>query len=267
MRKYAVALAALFGLAVSGGEILCEASGFPGHLQGIAADASGIYWSFYSTVVKTDYTGRELARVQIPRHAGDLCVAEGKLCISVIYYDKKLAKREGGTGWVYVCDTDLKFRSLKKIAIPDTPRPDGITYLDGKFYIAGDDFGKEPHPVNTISVYDRDLKFEKKLTVDIGKPTRYGAQTLNAVNGRILAGFYAGKGNSVFFELPELRKVETFPLSVNVGMAVVPDSLSGGRELFLVARIAGKKGDWGGKALVYERRDGKLVPAEIGDAR
>lgn len=265
MLKYAVALA-LSLLTVSGGEIVCEAAGFPGHLQGIAADESGIYWSFYNTVVKTDYAGRELARVPIPRHAGDLCVAEGKLYVSVIYYDKKKAKRAGGTGWIYVCDTDLNFKSLREVALPDTPRPDGITFLDGKFYVAGDDFGKEPHPVNTISVYDRDFKFERKLTVDIGKPTRYGAQTLNAVGGRILAGFYAGKGNSVFFAPPELKTAETFPLSVNVGMAVVPKSLSGGRELFLVARIVGKKGEWGGKALVYERRDGKLLPAEL-DAR
>lgn len=264
MLKPAAALAlALLFLNASGAEIVCETAGFPGHLQGIAADESGIYWSFYNTVVKTDYTGRELAHVQIPRHAGDLCVADGKVYISVIYYDRKLAKREGGTGWIYICDPDLKFRSLRKVALPDTPRPDGITYLDGKFYIAGDDFGKAPHPVNTISVYDRELKFERKISVDIGKPTRYGAQTLNAVNGRILAGFYAGKGNSVFFEPPELKTVEIFPLSVNVGMAAVPKALSGGRELFLIARITGKKDEWGGKALVYERRDGKLFPAEL----
>lgn len=261
-RRLVIALlfAAFFPTA-SGGEIVCAAKGFPGHLQGIAADESGIYWSFYDTVVKTDYAGRELARVGIPRHAGDLCVAEGKVHVSVIYYDRKRAKREGGTGWIYICDTDLKF--LRKVAIPDTPRPDGIAFLDGKFYIAGDDFGKAPHPVNTVSVYDRDLKFERKLTVDIGKPTRYGAQTLNAVEGRILAGFYAGRGNSVFLEPPELKTAETFPLSVNVGMAPVPKKLAGERELYLIARINGKKSDMGGKVLVFERRGGKLVPAEL----
>ena len=255
-----LALAALC-LTASGGEIVCEAKGFPGHLQGIAADESGIYWSFYDTVVKTDWSGRELARVAIPRHAGDLCLVGGKVYVSVIYYDRKMAKREGGTGWVYVCDGNLKF--LRKVALPDTPRPDGITFLNGKFYIAGDDFGKAPHPVNTIGVYDRDLKFERKITVDIGIPTRYGAQTLNAVNGRILAGFYASRGNGVFLEPPELRKVGTFPRSVNVGMAPVPKKLAGKRELYLVARLTGKKGDLGGKVLVYERRGEKLVPAEL----
>ena len=203
----------------------------------------------------------EFTRVAIPRHAGDLCIAEGKVYVSVILYNKKMAKRAGGTGWIYICDTDLKF--LRKVAIPDTPRPDGIAFSNGSFYVAGDDFGKAPHPVNTISVYDKNFKFEKKLTVDIGKPTRYGAQTLNAVDGRILAGFYASKGNSVFLELPELKTVGTFPLSVNVGMAPVPKKLAGERELYLIARITGKKNDMGGKVLVRERRGGKLVPAEL----
>ena len=260
-RIVSVLLLALLAAPLSGGEIVCAPKGFAGHLQGIAADESGIYWSFYDTVVKTDWSGKELARVAIPRHAGDLCLSEGKVYVSVIYYDKKRAKREGGTGWIYICDTDLKF--LRKVAIPDTPRPDGITFLNGKFYIAGDDFGKAPHPVNTISVYSRDLEFEKKITVDIGKPTRYGAQTLNAVDGRILAGFYAGKGNSVFLELPELKAAETFPRSVSVGMAPVPKKLAGKRKLFLIAKITGKKGDNGGKVLVFEQRGKKLVPAEL----
>ena len=261
-RRFVAALSfVLFCGAVSAAEIVCEAKGFAGHLQGIAADSSGIYWSFYNTVVKTDYAGRELARVAIPRHAGDLCVAGGKVFVSVIYYDKKRAKREGGTGWVYICDTDLKF--LRKVALPDTPRPDGIAFLNGKFYVAGDDFGKKPHPVNTISVYDREFNFERKITVDVGKPTRYGAQTLNAVDGRILAGFYADKGNSFFLEPPELKTVGSFPTSVSVGMAEAPKALSGGRKLFLIARLTGRKKDLGGKVLVRELRGGKLVPAEL----
>ena len=260
-KRWFAVLAAALCLTAPAGEIVCEATGFSGHLQGIAADESGIYWSFYDTVVKTDYRGKELARIAIPRHAGDLCLVDGELHVSVILYDKKLAKRAGGTGWIYICGPDLKLH--RKVALPDTPRPDGIAFLNGKFYIAGDDFGKNPHPVNTISVYDRKLKFERKITVDVGLPTRYGAQTLNAVDGRLLASFYTGRNNAFFLEPPELKKVGTFPRSVNVGMAVVPKSISGGRELFLIARLAGKKGENGGRALVCERRNGKLVPAEL----
>ena len=259
--QLAVWLTAFGVLAAPGGEIVCEKSDFRGHLQGIAADASGIYWSFYDTVVKTDYTGRVIASVKAPRHAGDLCVAEGKIHVSVTLYDRKDIKREGGTGWVHVYDTNLKF--LGKTALPDTPRPDGIAFMGGKFYIAGDDFGKAPHPVNTISVYTPDLKFERKVTVDIGRPTRYGAQTLNAAEGKLLAAFYAKSPGSVLLALPGLTVAETFPASVSVGFAFVPPELSGGRKLVLIARNTGRRGAYGAKLLIREWRDGKLFDAEL----
>ena len=244
------------------GEILCEAKHFPGHVQGITADATGIYWSFYDTIVKTDYKGKTLLTTKIPTHAGDLCFADGKVYVSVVLYDAKMAKEEGGTGWVFVYDQSLKF--IRKVAIPDTPRPDGITFLNGKFYVAGDDFGRAPHPVNTISIYDADFKFERKVTVDIGIHTQYGAQTLNAVDGKILGGFYAKAGqNSVFLEPPELKPAGLFKTSVDVGMAVVPPEIAGERKLVIVARLDGTRGDWGSKAIVYEMRDGALLPTEL----
>ncbi len=244
------------------GSFLCESNGFPGHVQGITADKTGIYWSFYDTIVKTDFKGKTIGTISIPKHAGDLCAANGKIYVSVTYYDKKMADDEGTTGWVYVYDSELKF--IQKVAIPDTPRPDGITFLDGKFYIAGDDFGKEPHPVNTISVYDGDFKFEKKVTVDIEVPTQYGAQTLNAVDGKILAGFYAKRGmNSVFLEPKELKKVELYKTSVDVGMAVVPAEIAKDRKIHIVARLHGERNNWGSRADVYEWKDGNLIPTDL----
>jgi len=263
MRKifFPLILVALLSTLASAGEIVCEAKGFPGHLQGIAADSTGIYWSFYDTIVKTDFTGKTLISVKSPRHSGDLCAANGKVYVSVMHYDKKLEKEEGARGNVYVYDKDLKL--VQKKPLPETPSPDGITFLNGKFYIAGDDFGYEPHPLNTISVYDANLKFERKITIDIGKPTQYGVQTLNAFDGRILGGFYAKNGSAYFLAPPELKAEEEFPVSVNVGFAFVPDEIAKGRKLFLVARNVGKQSDWGAKALIYELKDGKPILAEL----
>lgn len=256
-----IIVSVLSALGVQAGEIISEASGFVGHLQGIAADETGVYWSFYDTILKTDYAGKTLASVKIPRHAGDLCAADGKVYVSVTYYDTKMVAESGGSGWVYVYDQKLNF--LQKKALLDTPRPDGITFLKDKFYIAGDDFGKEPHPLNTISIYDKEFVFERKITIDIGKPTQYGAQTLNAFNERILASFYAKDGNTIFLEPPDLKPCEFFPVSLNVGFAVVPPELTAGRKLFLAARLFGTRGDWRGKAVIYELRDGKPVQAEL----
>ena len=244
-------------------EIVCEKQGFNGHLQGIAADKTGIYWSFYDTVVKTDYTGKITASATVPPHAGDLCVSEGKIYVSLTYYHKADIQRDGGKGWVYIFDQNLQFR--QKIALPDTPAPDGITRLGDRFYVAGNDFGKALHRVNTISLYSADWKYEGRVQVDIGVPTAYGAQTLNAVGDRILAAFYAKGKGSYFLTLPDMKPVEPFPCAVSVGMAVMPPELARGREIYLVAKSTGTHKDkqWGGRILIYERLNGKIVPADL----
>ena len=259
--RLAVLLAAFGALGAAAGTIVCEKNDFRGHLQGIVSDSSGIYWSFYDAVIKTDYTGRVIASVKVPRHTGDPCIAEGRIYVPIMLYDRKDIEREGGTGWVYVYDTDLKF--LGKTALPHTPRPGGMTFHDGKFYIAGSDFGKTPHPVNPIYVYDREFKFERKVIVDIGAPTRYGAQTLNMADGRMLIAFYAKGSGSFLFSVPELKVEKAFPTSVSVGFAFVPPELSGGRKLVLIGRNTGKRGAYGAKLLIREWRDDQLVDAEL----
>lgn len=88
-------------------EIFCEEGGFKGHLQGIASDTNSLYWSFYDTILKTDYKGRKIKSVPVVTHAGDLCVAEGKVYVTIsIYSAAELKKREGQRCWIFVYDTD-----------------------------------------------------------------------------------------------------------------------------------------------------------------
>ena len=246
----------------SGSEIVCSEQGFSGHLQGIAADDTGIYWSFYDTLVKTDYTGKKIASVEVPPHAGDLCAVHGLIYVSVCYHRKADIRHDGGMGWVFVFDDKLEFQ--RKIALPDTSRPDGITFCNGLFYVAGDDFGKKPHPLNAVRVYSADWQFRRSIEVNIGKPTSHGAQTLNAVGGRILAGFYAKAPNSVFFSVPNLKTEAAANVSVCYGFAVMPKKFSGDRDLYMVGNSTGsrKNRTCGGRIVIYEMRDGRFVPAE-----
>ena len=112
--------------------------------------------------------------------------------------------------------------------------------------------------------YDAELGFERKITVDIGVPTQFGAQTLNAVDGKLLAGFYAQEGrNSLFLEPSDLKPAGRFPHRVDVGMAMVPPELAGNRKLCLIVQYTGTRGSWGAKAVVYEFRNGILSPASL----
>lgn len=248
------------------GTIFCGEEDFPGHLQGIAADESGIYWSFYDTILKTDWTGKTLKKIASPTHAGDCCLVNGQLYVSICYYNKKQAEEEGGTGWCYIYDKDLQF--VKKVHFSDTPRPDGITWLNGKLYVANDDFGVNPHPFNFVQIYDGDFKLQSTVKVDFGMPTQYGAQTLNALNGTILAAFYGDKGRSPFMREGTLEYLGTrFPFSPNVGLAAVPQAVCGAEDVYVMALNLEKKVDgrrrFSAKLLVRQYKDGKLTVFEM----
>lgn len=243
-------------------KIFCGVGGFPGHLQGVAADESGIYWSFYDTILKTDWKGKMLKKIPSPTHAGDMCEADGLIYVSVCYYDKKQAEREGGTGWLYVYDTELNF--VKKIAMPEVPRPDGVVKYGKYFYIANDDFGYEPHPFNFITMMDENFNVLKKVKVDFGKPTQYGAQTLNVIDGKIIASFYGDKGRSPML-VPESLELlpEFFCRSPQVGFAKVPASIAGADDVFIEAQNYGERGKWTAFLYIFKIKDNKNVPATL----
>ena len=62
--------------------IECEGT-YNGHLQGIDSDGQFIYWSFTSSIVKTDMEGKIVLKVDAARHSGDPCLLNGKLYVPV----------------------------------------------------------------------------------------------------------------------------------------------------------------------------------------
>ena len=243
--------------------IECSEKGFKGHLQGIAADESGIYWAFYDTLLKTDYQGKKIASVPRIAHMGDLCVANGKVFVTLTVYGKKhLPKHDNWSGWVLEFDSStLKYLARHKM---EAPRVDGITCLDGKFFV-GIDAGRAPHPKNEILIYDRNFKFLKKVTVDIGGTTMYGVQTMNPYQGKLLTSFYADrKKKSYLFDIQDFSKVAgIFPERTSFGMAAVPASLAGAENVFLIAHNTGTKKNWSAKLRVVRMVDGKLTPYKM----
>ena len=147
---------------------------------GFCVDDDAIYMSF------TD-DGRSRLQRQYPAgkaiesHAGDICLHEGKIYIALS------APKAGAGSFVTILDTD--FNQLNRIPLPKTPRPDGIGFLNGSFFIGQDEFGKDPHPTNYIHQYDENFVFQKSHTVEIGN-THYGVQTIAGFNNELWMGFY-----------------------------------------------------------------------------
>ena len=243
--------------------IECSEKGFKGHLQGIAADESGIYWSFSDTLLKTDYQGRKLASVSWFSHMGDLCVVNGSVFVALTVRGKNnLREYENWKGWVLAFDAaSLKYLARYRIG---APRIDGIAYVDGKFFI-GIDAGRAPHPLNDILVYDRSFKLLEKVTVDIGSNTSYGVQTMNPYHGKLLTSFYGDRRKkSYVFDINDFSRISgEFPVRTSFGMAAVPPAVAGAEDVFLIARNTGKKRDWSARLQVVRMVDGKLKTYKI----
>jgi len=160
-------------LNIASGAVVCPGT-YDGHLQGIATDKRmAIYWSFTTTLVKTDADGKLLKKTSVPDHHGDLTVHDKKLYVAV-----NLGKfnEEAGqaNSWVYIYDTeDLNF--VSKHSIPEVVHgAGGMDYYKERFFIVGG--LPEGHSANYIYEYDKDFKFLMKHTIKSGY-TLMGIQT------------------------------------------------------------------------------------------
>ncbi len=268
MKKFlTILLLLLFVFPLSAGEgmwIECREKGFKGHLQGIAADENGIYWSFTDVLLKTDYTGKTLISRPVFSHCGDICVVDGKIYAAMVLRlpEKEMAKFDNWSGWIFEFDAATleltgKYKSHK-------PRIDGITFASGKFYV-GVDGGRNFHPVNEILICDRNFKLLETRTIDIGQPTRYGAQTLNFVQGKLLASFYSDKRKKACFFTPDdiSRPESFFPQRCSFGLAEIPESFCGEKDVFLLAHNTGTRRNWSAKLQIVKYAGGKLIPVKL----
>lgn len=227
------------------------------HLQGIAADETGIYWSFTQELIKTDYQGRFLAKAPLFFHTGDICMVDGEIYTATDYRPQGDRPTQSA-----VCryGKDLKLKQIYPI-YPANIKIEGITFYKGKFYI-GVGGNNPPHRKNDILVCDREMKILKRITVDIGVDTRFGVQNLCVVNDMICGGFYA-KSDGVLFAPETLEIKGTFPLTPTEGIAKVPEKYAGNNDTWFLAHSVGKRGDYKGRVRVYKITNGKRTPVPV----
>lgn len=123
---------------------------YPSHLQGVAADETGLYFSFTEVLVKTDYTGKVLKEFKYVPHMGDLCIVDGDLFVVTQFRSQPhLIANSNRKSAVLQFSKNLVLKKIHPLDIPWGV--DGITFCNGKFYMAPD-HGKEPK-IETASCF------------------------------------------------------------------------------------------------------------------
>ncbi|MEM9644563.1 MAG: CIA30 family protein [Planctomycetota bacterium] len=170
---------------VSFSNVSCQGT-YPRHLQGIAVDDEAIYWSFTTTLVKTDLKGSVIKQVRVADHHGDLCVQGNQIHVAV-----NLGEFNDPDGradsWVYVYDTD----SLQEVSRHSTPEvihgAGGIGIRNGHFFVVGG--LPEGVQENSVYEYDGSYRFVARHVIKSGH-THLGIQTATFARGRWWFGCY-----------------------------------------------------------------------------
>lgn len=196
------------------------------HLQGICTDDKmNIFWSFTTTLVKTNAAGKVLKKVPVASHHGDLCFHGGKIYIAVNLgaFNRPAGKADS---WVYVYDAG----SLKELARHRTPEvvhgAGGIGFRDGRFVV----IGGLPKGVkeNYAYEYDAGFKFRKRHVIQSGY-TLMGIQTAAFHDGHWWFGCY-GSPRILLKTDKRFRLVGKYEFDCSLGVVGVS------RGKFLIAR-------------------------------
>ncbi len=216
-------------------EVVCEGQ-YPGHLQGIAGNQKDtLYWSFTTVLVKTDMNGTVLAKVEVPNHHGDLCLAEDRLYVA---WSNKF-NQPGADSKVYIYNAgDLTLLDIKPV--PEvTFGAGGMEYRDGRFYIIGG-LPKE-YEENYVYEYDADFTHIKTHVIPSGY-TNLGIQTVCFHDGFWWFGCYTVEGKKGLLKTDtDFALVGIYDVSPSIGI------VGWGEGRFLVARHFGEK--WQAKAV------------------
>jgi len=157
------------------------------HLQGVCTnEKDGVYWSFTTTLVKTDPNGKVLKSIPVDNHHGDLCYHDDKLYVAV-NLGRFNDPQGNADSWVYVYNAgDLSF--LAKHKTPEVFHgAGGIAFHDKSFVVVGG--LPEGVEENYAYEYDPEFKFFKKHIIKSGY-TRLGIQTATFANGHWWFGCY-----------------------------------------------------------------------------
>ncbi len=226
-------------------EIVCDGRYPDGHLQGLATNGEALYWSFTTTLVKTDLQGKLLMVIPVPNHHGDLCVVGGKVYVA---WSNKF-NEPGADSKVYIyAAEDLKLLEVK--SIPEvTFGAGGMDYREERFYLVGG--LPEEYEENYVYEYDLDFRFVKRHVLPSGH-TNLGIQTACFHDGYWWFGCY---GPGLIKADADLKLLGVYEVSPSIGL------IGAGPGRFWMAQHFGENYQAKLVPMIADEQEG-LVPAK-----
>jgi len=209
-------------------EIVCEGQ-YTHHLQGVTGDGKEhLFWSFTTTLVKTNLSGEILARVDVPFHHGDLCHWNGHVYVA----HSDLFNKPGADSKIYVYRAEDLSLSLVKDIPAVTYGAGGIDQNKGRFFVIGGLPQEEER--NYVYEYDDQFNHVKTHIIESGY-TRLGIQTACHHDGKWWFGCYPLQGKKGLLVTDESFQLEgIYDISPAIGL------IGWGEGRFLMAKHFGQ---------------------------
>ncbi len=218
------------------------------HLQGVCTDEqSAIFWSFTTTLVKTDAKGKVLTKIEVANHHGDLCFHEGLVYVAVNLgqFNRPAGQADS---WVYVYRAEDLSLVAKHEVQEVVHGAGGMASRDGKFIVVGG--LPEGIDENYAYIYSPKFEFLERKVIESGH-TNVGVQTLAFAEGKFWFGCY---GERTLKTDPEFKLEGNFGFDCALGVIGIGDGK------ILVARRIGEGQQQSARlAVATVGKDGGLV--------
>lgn len=218
-------------------DVQCEGI-YPHHLQGICTDdKNAIFWSFTTTLVKTNTKGQVLKKIAVERHHGDLCYQDGKIYVAVNLgkFNQPAGKADS---WVFVYQADdLSLLATHRVA-EVVHGAGGMAFHDGVFVVIGG--LPEGIEENYAYTYTPDFKFIERHVIKSGY-TKLGVQTLAFHDGQWWLGCY---GKQLLITDASFQMKGRFDFDGGLGIVGIT------KGQFLVGQGSGSGKERGGSAVI-----------------
>ena len=213
----ALAGCAAFGAMPDVAEIKLEGS-YSGHLQDVWHDGKSLYWAHTLDLLKTDLSGKVIAKASVKGHHAGLEVRDGKVYVAVC----EMQSRTGGktlpdsrvTVNVYDADT-LKLIEEHVTDIND--RSGSLAILDDGSFLVGclrpQDIAKTQVRFHHLG---RDFKLVKSYVLD-NVPVMLGIETIKLHGGNFYLNHYADGGLCIKLD-KSFREVARYRLNGTCGL-------------------------------------------------
>ena len=186
------------------------------HIQGLCATQDAIYLGCNQNIVKLDWSGKEVKRVDAPNHTGDLCVYNGKIYSSVACKAPKGSSNH--YGYIVEYTADLEETRRVKFDI----RLDGIAELGGYFYCGVGGMGSKYESPDKIAKIKADFSGKPEIfDIDCNVPTMFGPQAICSNGKQLFLSYYAKCDLSTVYNA-DLTLDKVLDFSACLGFEPVP---------------------------------------------